>query len=186
MDSNPVDLTIIGGGPVGLFGAFYAGLRQMSVSLVDSLSALGGQLTALYPEKNIYDVPGFPQVLAKDLAYNLIEQAQQYHPQVHLEQQIQSLEYDESSKLYTLRSAQQAFVSRTLLISTGIGAFSPKMLPLENAPQYHRQRSALHAASSGPAPRQARPHRRWRRLRVRLGQHPRAHHAQRDAHSQVR
>src|SRR5947209_10320594 len=115
--SDPIhDVMIIGGGPVGLFAAFYAGLRQMSVCLVDSLSQLGGQLTALYPEKNIYDVPGFPQVLAKDLAYNLIEQAQQYHPDVHLGQQILSLTYDDAQKLYTLRSTENAFVGRTLLI----------------------------------------------------------------------
>jgi ferredoxin/flavodoxin---NADP+ reductase len=130
------DITIIGGGPVGLFAAFYAGLRQMSVCLVDSLSQLGGQLTALYPEKNIYDVPGFTQVLAKDLAYNLIEQAEQYHPEVALGQHITALEYDETAKLYTLRSTEGAFVSQTLLISTGIGAFSPKTLPLSNAPSY--------------------------------------------------
>ena len=73
-----VDLAIIGGGPTGLFAAFYAGLRQMSVKIIDSLEALGGQLVTLYPEKYIYDVAGFPKVLAKDLANNLIEQAMQY------------------------------------------------------------------------------------------------------------
>ena len=63
-----VDVTIIGGGPTGLFAAFYAGLRGMSVRILDSLPELGGQLTALYPEKYVYDMPGFPAVLAKDLA----------------------------------------------------------------------------------------------------------------------
>src|SRR2546426_12346711 len=68
---NPMpttDLLIIGAGPVGLFAAYYAGFRQMSLKIVDSLQTLGGQLTTLYPEKFIYDVPGFPKVLAKDLA----------------------------------------------------------------------------------------------------------------------
>ena len=75
-----VDVTIIGGGPVGLFAAFYAGMRGMSARIVDSLPDLGGQLTALYPEKYVYDMPGFPKVLAKDLAREMAAQAQQFHP----------------------------------------------------------------------------------------------------------
>ena len=70
-NNPPVDLAVIGGGPTGLFGAFYAGLRGMSVKIIDSLDILGGQLTTLYPEKLIYDVGGFPQILAKDLAQAL-------------------------------------------------------------------------------------------------------------------
>ncbi len=81
---DAVDVAIIGGGPTGLFAAFYAGLRQMSIKLIDSLEILGGQLTTLYPEKYIYDVAGFPRILAKDLAHNLVEQAMQYHPTVCL------------------------------------------------------------------------------------------------------
>ena len=85
---GPVDVTIIGGGPTGLFAAFYAGLRQMSVKIVDSLDVLGGQLVALYPEKYIYDVAGFPKVLAKDLVRGLTEQAMQYSPAVCLGEQV--------------------------------------------------------------------------------------------------
>src|SRR5579862_943554 len=73
-----VDVTIIGGGPVGLFAAFYAGLRGMSARLIDSLPELGGQLTALYPEKYVYDMPGFPKILAKDLAKQMAEQGLQF------------------------------------------------------------------------------------------------------------
>src|SRR3954464_3051753 len=76
--NDTVDLAIVGAGPTGLYGAFYAGLRQLSVKLIDSLEILGGQLTTLYPEKYIYDVAGFPRVLAKDLAASLIEQGMQY------------------------------------------------------------------------------------------------------------
>ena len=75
-----VDLAIIGAGPTGLFAAFYAGLRQMSVKLIDSLEILGGQLITLYPEKYIYDVAGFPKVLAKDLANSLVEQGAAVRP----------------------------------------------------------------------------------------------------------
>ncbi|MCS7190230.1 MAG: hypothetical protein NZ843_01360, partial [Fimbriimonadales bacterium] len=72
MDTELYDITIIGGGPVGLFGAFYAGLRGMRTKIIDSLPELGGQLTALYPEKYVYDMPGFPEILAKDLAAQMI------------------------------------------------------------------------------------------------------------------
>ena len=75
-----VDVTILGGGPVGLFASFYAGLRGMSVRIIDSLHELGGQLTALYPEKYVYDMPGFPKVLAKELAREMAAQGTQFDP----------------------------------------------------------------------------------------------------------
>src|SRR5580704_17989078 len=87
-----VDLAVIGGGPTGLFAAFYAGLRNMSIKIIDSLEALGGQLVCLYPEKFIYDVGGFPQIYAKDLAQNLIDQAMQYHPQICLGERVTQLQ----------------------------------------------------------------------------------------------
>src|SRR5882672_5711563 len=102
---NPVDLAIIGGGPVGLFAAFYAGLRQMSVKIIDSLDALGGQLVTLYPEKYIYDVAGFPTVLAKDLATNLVEQGLQYGAIPCLGEQVRKLEFDESSPHFVLHTS---------------------------------------------------------------------------------
>src|SRR5580692_3426188 len=94
-----VDVAIIGAGPTGLFAAFYAGLRRMSVKLIDSLDMLGGQLTTLYPEKYIYDVAGFPKILAKDLSANLVTQTMQYQPAICLGEQVRTLDYDETSKL---------------------------------------------------------------------------------------
>src|SRR6185312_10010652 len=85
------DITIIGCGPVGLFGAFYAGLRQMTTKIIDSLEELGGQLTALYPEKYVFDVAGFPKVYARDLAKNLIEQAMEYRPTISLGETVKTL-----------------------------------------------------------------------------------------------
>src|SRR5690606_29175808 len=79
------DVTIIGGGPTGLFAAFYAGLRGVSCRIVDALPQLGGQLMALYPEKYIFDVGGLPRILAKDLVTNMIEQGTQFGPEVLLE-----------------------------------------------------------------------------------------------------
>jgi ferredoxin/flavodoxin---NADP+ reductase len=78
------DITIIGGGPTGLFAAFYAGLRGISCRIIDALPELGGQLMALYPEKYVFDVGGLPRMLAKDLAKNMIEQGTQFGPEVVL------------------------------------------------------------------------------------------------------
>jgi NADPH-dependent 2,4-dienoyl-CoA reductase/sulfur reductase-like enzyme len=91
MEAESRDITIIGGGPTGLFAAFYAGLRGVSCRIIDSLPELGGQLTALYPEKYIYDVGGFPRILARDLARNLAEQGTQFGADVRLEEQVQEL-----------------------------------------------------------------------------------------------
>src|SRR3954464_4504176 len=100
--AETVDLAIIGAGPVGLFAAFYAGLRQMTVKLVDSLDVLGGQLITLYPEKYIYDVAGFKQILAKDLAVNLVEQGLQYGAIPCLGEQVRDLLFDDSTRLFEL------------------------------------------------------------------------------------
>src|SRR5690349_13419026 len=111
--THPVDLAIIGAGPTGLYAAFYAGLRGMSVKLVDSLEILGGQLTTLYPEKYIYDVPGFPRVLAKDLAANLIEQGLQYGAVPCLGEQVRTLAFDESSRLFTIHTSHGDHLARS-------------------------------------------------------------------------
>src|SRR5437868_8673481 len=117
--SHLIDLAIIGGGPTGLFAAFYAGLRQMSVLILDSLDVLGGQLATLYPEKYIYDVAGFPRILAKDLARNLEEQGLQYNPTVCLGEQVQTLNFDETSRTYTLGTSKAQHRSRAILIAAG-------------------------------------------------------------------
>lgn len=135
-DEKCVDFLIIGAGPTGLFAAFYAGLRQMSVAILDSLEQLGGQLTTLYPEKYIYDVAGFPKILAKDLSANLAEQGLQYGPAVHLGRQVRMLRYDEGAKYYIVETSRSSHKARTVLIAAGVGAFTPKMLPLPNAREF--------------------------------------------------
>lgn len=132
--NDPVDLAIIGGGPVGLFGAFYAGLRRMSVKIIDSLETLGGQLVTLYPEKYIFDVAGFPKVLAKDLARDLIAQGLQYGavPCVG-EQTLRVLDDPEGG--FILETNKHRHRARTVLIAGGMGSFQPKKLALTNEPQ---------------------------------------------------
>jgi ferredoxin/flavodoxin---NADP+ reductase len=127
------DLTIIGGGPTGLYGAFYAGMRQMKTKIIDSLPQLGGQLSALYPEKYIYDVGGFPKVLAKDLVALSSEQALQYHPTVCLNEKVVGLEPVEAG-IYRLTTeegtggATNVHYTKTVLIAAGVGAFIPRKL----------------------------------------------------------
>lgn len=121
------DCTIIGGGPVGLFAAFYAGMREMSVKIIDSLEELGGQLTALYPEKWIYDVGGFPKIKAKDLAAGLIEQGLQFGATPCPKERVQQLKREDDGTL-TLVTNAAAHRSRTVIITAGVGAFAPRKL----------------------------------------------------------
>lgn len=123
-------MTVIGGGPVGLFAAFYAGMRGMSCRIIDSLHELGGQLTALYPEKNVYDMPGFPCVLAKDLAREMAEQGLRFSPDVVLGETASSLSRDDDGWTIT-GSSGRAFPTRTIIVSAGAGAFEPTKLGVE-------------------------------------------------------
>ena len=136
--ANPVkfvkmihDITIIGGGPTGLFALFYAGMRGATAQIIDALPELGGQLTALYPEKYIFDVAGYPRVLAKDLVKNLAEQAGQFHRETglpaHLNQRVVALEQEDDH--YVLVTETGRFASRAIIIAAGIGAFKPRRLP---------------------------------------------------------
>jgi len=121
------DVTIIGGGPVGLFGAFYAGMRQMRTKIIDSLPELGGQLMALYPEKYVYDMPGFPKVLARDLALDMIEQGLRFNPTVCLSEMALKMEHAPDGTI-VVTTQKAVHYTRTLVIATGAGAFSPKKL----------------------------------------------------------
>lgn len=126
------DVTIIGGGPVGLFGATMGGLHGMSVKVIESLPELGGQLYALYPEKPIYDVAGFPGVPAKELVGHLVTQAMRYHPTICLEESVLSLAATPEGP-YRLTTNKGEHLTRTVLITVGIGAFTPRKLPAAGA-----------------------------------------------------
>jgi len=126
--THPItDITIIGGGPTGLFASFYTGMRAATAQIVDALPELGGQLTALYPEKYIFDVGGFAKILAKDLVKALKEQVDQFHHKAHLNQNVTALERNDDH--FVLVTDTDRFPTRAIVIAGGIGAFAPRRLP---------------------------------------------------------
>jgi thioredoxin reductase (NADPH) len=129
------DITIIGGGPVGLFTAFYSGLRQAKVKIIEAMPQLGGQLSALYPEKYIYDVAGFPKVRAQELVDRLEEQAKQFNPTIVLEQAVENVEKGEDN-IFTLTTDKETHYTKTVIITAGVGAFKPRRLEIEGAEQF--------------------------------------------------
>lgn len=134
-DTKVYDITIIGGGPVGLFTAFYGGMRQASVKIIESLPQLGGQLSALYPEKYIYDVAGFPKVRAQELVNNLKEQMGQFSPTIALEQAVEQVE-KQADGVFKLTTNNEIHYTKTIIITAGNGAFQPRKLELDEAVQY--------------------------------------------------
>ncbi|WP_458353978.1 NAD(P)/FAD-dependent oxidoreductase [Peribacillus frigoritolerans] len=129
------DITIIGGGPVGLFTAFYGGMRQASVKIIESLPQLGGQLSALYPEKYIYDIAGFPKVRAQELVNNLKEQMAKFDQDVVLEQAVQEVE-KQADGVFKLTTDKEIHYSKTIIITAGNGAFQPRRIEIEDAKKY--------------------------------------------------
>ncbi len=128
-----VDVLIVGAGPVGLYGAYYAGVRGLRTAVVDSLSQVGGQVSAMYPEKQILDVAGFPTVSGRTLVANLVEQAAPYRPTYLLAQEAQGLERTVveggPDRLVVTTSAGTRVTTGAVVITGGIGTFTPRPLP---------------------------------------------------------
>ncbi len=134
MNNEIVDITIIGGGPTGLFSSFYAGMREMSVKIIDSLPQLGGQLIELYPDKYIYDVGGFPKILAKDFVANLVTQAHYAKPEIILGETALSATRDGDH--FILQTDKGVHLTRTILLTAGIGAFQPRKIGLKEEVEF--------------------------------------------------
>ncbi|MDT7711224.1 MAG: ferredoxin/flavodoxin---NADP+ reductase [Pseudonocardiales bacterium] len=130
-----VDVLIVGAGPVGLFGAYYAGFRGLRVAVVDSLPEVGGQVSALYPEKDLFDIAGFPSVKGRDLVASLREQADRFSPRYLLGQQavdVERIAAAEGASVDTLvvtTAAGLRISTKAVVITGGIGTFTPRLLP---------------------------------------------------------
>ncbi|EAT59140.1 NAD(P)/FAD-dependent oxidoreductase [Chlorobium ferrooxidans] len=123
------DLTIVGGGPTGIFAAFQCGMNNISCRIIESMPLLGGQLAALYPEKHIYDVAGFQEVPAAGLVESLWKQTERYHPEVILGETVTRYRKLADGTFEVTVGSGRVFLSRALLIAAGLGAFSPRKLP---------------------------------------------------------
>jgi thioredoxin reductase len=129
------DITVIGGGPSGLFALFYAGMRGARAKVIDVLPELGGQLYALYPEKYIYDMPGFPAIVAQDLVKGCVEQAFQWPHAKCLEERVSDIQrLDDGS--FKIATDKADHYTKAIVVTTGIGAFRPRKLAAPSAEQF--------------------------------------------------
>jgi thioredoxin reductase (NADPH) len=141
MSNHPLqtDVAIIGAGPVGLFAVFECGMLNMACHVIDALQATGGQCSALYPEKPIFDIPGFPRLLAHDLVVRLEEQAAPFKPVYHLGQQVVALRPQEGGRWLVETSTGTLIEAAAVLIAAGVGAFGPNRPPIPGIEAYEQQ-----------------------------------------------
>lgn len=126
------DITVIGGGPIGMFAAFYAGMRNAKTKIIETLPVLGGQVALLYPDKVIYDVGGYAGVTGKELVRQLIAQMQHFDQTLCLDEHVHEIK-KEKDNLFKLTTSKGTHYSKTVIITTGQGAFKPRQLTLEKA-----------------------------------------------------
>lgn len=129
MTKEIYDITIIGGGPAGIFASFYAGMRQAKTKIIETLPQLGGQLSLLYPEKLIYDVAGFPNIKAQQLVDQLIEQIEPFNHTICLNEEV--LDITKEENMFKLTTKKGTHFSKTIIIAVGNGSFQPKRLTTE-------------------------------------------------------
>lgn len=140
-----IDALVIGAGPVGLFQVFELGLQGLQTHVVDALPLVGGQCMALYPDKPIYDIPGLPRCSGRELVDRLQQQAAPFKPQFHLNQLVSSLRQEADGRWQVGTSQGLQFLSRTVFIAGGVGAFVPRQLALPELLAFEG-RQVFHAA----------------------------------------
>jgi len=128
-----VDIAIVGAGPTGLYAAYYAGFRGLSVGIIDTLPEPGGQVTAMYPEKAIYDVAGFPVIKGRELVANLVEQANTFNPTYCLGVRAEKLTYHEDGRPVLTLTDGETLTCGAVLITGGLGSFTARPLPAADA-----------------------------------------------------
>ena len=138
MSNSPTqtDAVIIGAGPVGLFQVFELGLLEIKVHVIDSLPEVGGQCIELYPDKPIYDIPAIPVCTGRELTNNLLKQIEPFNAQFHLGQEVSKLEQQADGRFLISTSQDKHFLSKTIFIAAGVGAFQPRTLNLEGIDRF--------------------------------------------------
>ncbi|MEE8392918.1 MAG: NAD(P)/FAD-dependent oxidoreductase [Rhodospirillales bacterium] len=134
--SHSTEVAIIGAGPAGLFAVFQCGMLNMGCHVIDALEMVGGQCTALYPEKPIYDIPGYPEITAGDLIAKLEKQAAAFEPVYHLNQQVVELSEAADMGWRLATSSGVEIAAQAVIIAAGVGAFGPKRPPLEGIERF--------------------------------------------------
>jgi len=125
------DAVIIGAGPVGLFQVFELGLLEIKAHVIDSLPEVGGQCIELYPDKPIYDIPAIPVCTGRELVKNLLKQIEPFAPQFHLNQEVSTLKTQADGRFLIRTSQDQYFLSKSIFVAAGVGAFQPRTLNLD-------------------------------------------------------
>ena len=148
------DAVIVGAGPVGLFQVFQLGLQDIRAHVVDALPRPGGQPVELYPDKPIYDIPGIPVCTGQELADALLRQIAPFQTTFHLGQTVAGLERQPDGRLRVRTSRGQQFLTRTLFIAAGVGAFEPRTLKIEGLARYHGTQVVHHGSELRPQPTQ--------------------------------
>ncbi|MEJ4089191.1 NAD(P)/FAD-dependent oxidoreductase, partial [Galbibacter orientalis] len=130
------DILIIGAGPTGLFTVFEAGLLKLKCHLIDALPQPGGQCSEIYPKKPIYDIPGFPEILAGDLVKNLLEQIKSFEPTYTLGERAETIEKLEDESFIVTTNKGTKHHAPVVVIAGGLGSFEPRKPQLENIDKY--------------------------------------------------
>ena len=138
------DILIIGAGPVGLFTVFEAGLLQMHCHLVDTLPQIGGQLAEIYPKKPIYDIPGYPSVMAGELVDNLMQQIEPFNPTFTLGETAMTIERQPDETFIVTTDADTKIQAPVIAIAAGLGAFEPRKPPIDNIQQFEGKGVSYH------------------------------------------
>ncbi len=136
MTSVKTDLLIIGAGPIGLFTVFEAGLLKMRCHLIDALPHIGGQLTEIYPKKPIYDIPGFPIIMAGDLIHNLKKQIEPFKPTFTLGERADRIERNEDGSFKITGHAGTIIEAKVIVIAGGLGCFEPRKPPIPDIEKF--------------------------------------------------
>src|SRR5690349_22421673 len=130
------DAVIVGAGPVGLFQVFELGLLEIKAHVIDSLSSVGGQCVELYPDKPIYDIPAVPVCTGQELTDNLLRQIEPFGATFHFGQEVTTVKRQDDGRFFVETSKGTKFLTKTIFIAAGVGAFEPRTLKVEGLDKY--------------------------------------------------